>query len=246
MIHNKQDTMGSRTQQKIDKNVLDAMTMSGYSNYVLIRVCDFKKERKTKAGILLDVNPDVQYLDGEGSHMADLERVVGTVEKVPPTLRPDGDMLQWHTTMDLVVGDVVYFDYYDSINSISFVCGDDEYRLIPYASCYLAIRDDEMVGLNGYCLLEDVYEVSDGFSPHPTLQDLMGTVYFASGPVVHCLDYYTEDIKIEKGDLVVFRKKFAKVYLERQEYFQTLGKKLFRAQRKDIVFNYGPNTQQNG
>ena len=69
--------MGSRTKQRIDEKELKAMTLSAYSNMVMIRVPDFEKERTTKSGIVLDVNPDTQYFDqGTGSHMADLARVV--------------------------------------------------------------------------------------------------------------------------------------------------------------------------
>jgi hypothetical protein len=57
--------------------------------------------------------------------------------------------------------------------------------------------------------------------------------------VEHCLAYWTEDIDVGVGDYVQFRKKFPKVYLERQKYFQQLDKKFFRGQRRDIVYNYG-------
>ena len=233
-------TMGSRTKQRIDEKTLKEMTLSAYSNMVLIKVPDFKKERVTKAGIILDVNPDTQYFDqGEGSHMADLARVVGIVEKVPPGLTPDGDIQPWETSMDLQVGDTVWFDYMDGMNATSFIMGDDEYRLIPYASCYIAYRDSRFVTLNGYILFEDVFQPKDELEHIDKVDPLKGKVYAVADPVVHTLDYWTEQIDVAVGDTVEFRKKFPKVYLERQKYFQQLDKKLFRGQRKDIVFNYG-------
>ena len=242
---------------------------------VLIQVPDFLKERVTKGGIIIDVNPKTQYMDSEGSHMADLERVVGIVEKVPPGLTPDGDMLAWTTEMELKVGATVYFDYYDSINSTSFVCGEDEYRLIPYSACYLAVRNvepfgndaywEESVCLNGYCLFEDVYEEvkfsapgetkkwnltdldEEGrikgaqsdvvFQPHPKLEKLKGKVFAIAAPVDYCGDY-SDDVDIEPGDIVEFRDKFSRIYLERQDHLRTLDKKLFRAQRREIIFNH--------
>ena len=247
----KDTSMGSRTQQKIDREVLYQMVLSAYSNMVLVRVPDFKEERKTEAGIILDINPDVQYLDGDGSHMADMERVVGIVEKVFPGLLPDGDLLAWHTKMELQVADTVYFDYYDSINSTSFVCDEDEYRLIPYASCYLARRNvephgddafwEETICLNGYCFFEDVFLPDDGFSPYPKLDLSKGLVYATGIPVDYWSDYWSDDIEIRPGDVVTFRKKYPRVYLERQKHLQTLGKRLFRAQRKDIEFSHGQN-----
>jgi co-chaperonin GroES (HSP10) len=238
-------TMGSRTQQRVDKEMLNEMVLSAHSNMVLIRVPDFNKERVTKSGIILDVNPDTQYFDqGTGSHMADLARVIGIVEKVPPSLLPDGDILPWKTTMDLLVGDTVWFDYMDGLNATSFIIGDDEYLLIPYASCYIAIRDsrfENIICLNGYILFKDVLLPDDGFSPERKIDPLKGKIHAIGNPVEHTLDYWTEDIEVAVGDHVEFRKKFPKVYLERQKYFQQLDKKLFRGQRKDIVFNYGKN-----
>lgn len=233
--------MGSRTKQRVDKAMIDEMTLSAYSNMVLLKIPDFEKERKTNAGIILDVNPDTQYLDGDGSHMADVARVIGIVEKVPPGLLPDGDILSWETTMDLKVGDTVWFDYMDGLNATSFIVEDDEYRLIPYSSCYVAIRDsrkDELICLNGYCLFEDVLMPDDGYSERK-VDPLKGKIY-ATGPAVeHTLAYWTELIDVEPGDTVQFRKKFPKVFLERQKHFQELDKRLFRGQRKDIIFNYG-------
>lgn len=238
-------TMGSRTKQRVDKDMLNEMVLSGLSNMVMIKVPDFEKERVTEAGIILDVNPDTQYFDESGgSHMADLARVMGIVEKVPPGLLPDNDILPWETTMDLKVGDTVWFDYMDGMNSTSFIIDDDEYRLIPYASCYIAIRDSQMenpICLNGYILFEDVLLPDDGFSSERKVDPLKGKIHALAAPVEHYLDYWTEDIEVAVGDLVVFRQKFPKVYLERQKYFQQLDKKLFRGQRKDIVFNYGKN-----
>lgn len=237
--------MGSRTKQHIDKKMLDEMTLSEYSNAVLLKIPNFDKERVTESGIILDVNPDIQYFDeGKGSHMADVARVVGIVEKVPTCLRPDEDLLPWKTTMDLQVGDMVWFDYMDGLHATSFIVDDDEYRILPYASCYIAIRDsryENPICLNGYILFEDVLKPDDGFSPHRKVDDLKGKIYAIGDPVVHYLDYWTENIEVAIGDHVEFRKKFPKVYLERQKHFQQLNKKLFRAQRKDIVFNYGKN-----
>ena len=191
----------------------------------------------------MDVNPDIQYFDDEGgSHMADLARVIGIVEKVPTGLLPDGDILPWHTTMDLRIGDTVWFDYMDGMNSTSFIIDEDEYRLIPYASCYIAIRDSQTenpICLNGYILFEDVLKPDDGFSPHREVDPLKGKIYAVGEPVTHYLDYWTELIDVSKGDIVEFRKRFPKVYLERQKHFQQLDKKLFRGQRKDIIYNYG-------
>jgi len=235
-------SMGSRTKQRVDKAMIYEMTLSAYSKMVLLKIPNFEQERKTKAGIILDINPDTQYLDGEGSHMADVARVIGIVEKVPPGLLPDGDILSWETTMDLEVGDTVWFDYMDGLHATSFIVDDDEYRLIAYASCYMAIRDSQMknpICLNGYCLFEEVLLPDDGYSPHRKVDESKGKIYAVGNPVLHTLDYWTELIDVEEGDIVVFRKKFPKVFLERQKHFQQLDKKLFRGQRKDIIYNYG-------
>jgi len=258
-------TMGSRTMQPIEYDVLKRMELSAFSNMVLVKVPNFEEDRTTKGGILLNVNKDTQYFsegDDESSHMADTEIVRGVVEKVPPGLLPDGDLLPRHIDMELQVGDEIIWDYYDSRHSVSFVCGPDEFRLLNYASCYLAIRDGELICLNGYALFEDVFvefsgagegknkeiigQNKDGgpvpssgilLSTSPQLEKLKGRVYAIGTPVEYTSEYYSDDIDIAPGDLVEFRKKFSRIYLERAKHFQTLDKRLFRAQRREIILN---------
>lgn len=252
--------MGSRTKQPIEYDVLKRMTLSAYSNMVMVKVPNFEEDRTTQGGILLNVNPDLQYMDqSTESHMADTEIVRGFVEMVPPGLLPDGDLLPWHTEMELKVGDEVIWDYYDSRHAASFVCGEDEYRLLNYASIYLAIRGGELSPINGYCLFQDVYISETGkgkdqdgkkhdkdggpdestiiLSTSPKLEALKGKVYAVGTPVSYTSDYYSDGIDIAPGDIVEFRKKFNRVYLERAKHYQTLDKRLFRAQRREIVLN---------
>ena len=81
------------------------------------------------------MNPDTKYMHGVGSHMADGARVIGIVEKVPPGLLPDGDILSWETSMDLEVGDTVWFDYMDGLHATSFIVDDDRERKgIPHSN----------------------------------------------------------------------------------------------------------------
>lgn len=245
MINSPQHTqMGSKTGQKVTKEWLDKMVLSAYSNMVLVRVPNYKGERTTKAGIIIDVNPDVQYLDGDGSHMADMERITGIVEKVPTGLLTDDDILPWKTTMELQVGDFLWYDYMDSLHSTSFIVDDDEYKLIPYASCYVADRelepwgDDAMwvqtICLNGYCLFEEVYEKDDGFSK-PKVDMSLGLVHSVGFPVEYA-NYWTDNIEIKPGDRVKFRKKASRVFIERAKHLQKLEKSLFRHQRRDIEY----------
>jgi len=240
--------MGSKTRQVLDRARLKNMRLSRYSNMILIKIPDYKKERTTKAGIILDFNPNTQYLDGPGSHMADVEKIVGIVEKVPESLYVDGDVMPWYTEIQVVPGDLVWFDYYDSLNSITFLVEEDEYRLIPYSSCYIAIRKgfdprpDLATCLNGYCLFEEVVapkqsELQAGLPDR--MEKYKGRVFKTGKSVTYPNRIYTDDIYIRPGDVVEFRKGFAKVFLERQTYFMTLDRMLFRAQRKDIIYNHG-------
>ena len=39
----KDTSMGSRTKQRVDKSMIDEMTLSAYSNMVLLKIPDFEK-----------------------------------------------------------------------------------------------------------------------------------------------------------------------------------------------------------
>jgi len=48
--------------------------------------------------------------------------------------------MEWKNRMDMRVGDIVWANYNQAINSLKITCGDDEYQLMHYSHIYLSIR----------------------------------------------------------------------------------------------------------
>lgn len=228
--------MGSKTGQIIDRDELLSMELGAYSNMVMVKVEKFKEDRKTKAGIILTVNPDTQYLDGDGSHMADMTIVRGVCEKAPSGLLPDGDLLPWHTEVEVVPGDELVWDYMDARNATSFICDEDEYMLLPYGSIYAVIRGDGILGVNGYILFTEVMKERHSLTVSDEVDLTKGKVYALAQPVEYTADYWQDGIDVQVGDIVEFRSKASRVLLERTKHLQTLPDRLFRHQRRDFAY----------
>ena len=231
---------------KVSQEEVDNMVMNPYSNCVLVKVKI--EERTTASGILLDFTDGavIEQLAGNkeeySTYLADAERISGELVRIPDRLYPDDDYLPWHSDIECELGDTVYFDYYDSINSVTFAVGDCEYRVLPYSALYVAKRGNKIIPLNGYNIFEDIREKKKSdLEIESKVAELKGRCIYVATPVRFCNPKQTDDMELEVGDIVEFRKGFKKVFLERQWYFATFdeSKLYFRAHRKDIAYNHG-------
>lgn len=227
---------------KTSQEKVDRMIVNDYSNSVIVKV-DMAGERTTKAGIIIDFTPDIQWEND--THIADAERIKGEVYTVPTKLYPDDDYLPWYTEVEIRKGDTVYFDYMDSINSVTFVVGDYEYRVLPYSALYVAVRGEQIIPLNGYNIFEDVMEEKKSdLDVIARVHHLKGKCMHVAGPIQWCNKKISDDIELDVGDIVEFNQNFKKVPLERRWYFASFDedKLYFRAQRKEIAYNHGKET----
>lgn len=86
-------------------------------------------------------------------------QVANEVIAVPDRLRFDYEpinskYMDWETEMEIQVGDIAYF------NKLSILKAQKvgEYLLVAYKDCYCVKRGDLIIPINGYMLIEPVYE----------------------------------------------------------------------------------------
>ncbi len=126
-----------------------------FGSHILIRLDAENDHIKLKGGMTL-------YID----NTYDPEKhatVSGTVFGLPSHLSYTGKPNQgmpWLTDMELREGDRVICYYLAIINAFKpeqmrfFVKDNDRYVFIPYSSIFVAMRGDEVIPINGYCLVE--------------------------------------------------------------------------------------------
>jgi len=126
------------------------------NNQVLIKIT--RKQNEIEYG-KLKLYYDASYDDFRNAV------VTGTVVAVPEKLKFGPDGIHNHTTMDLKEGDSVWFHYMAFVNAMPGenqadkkyykIKGEDYYCiLVKYDSIFVAKRDQEVIPLNGYCLIE--------------------------------------------------------------------------------------------
>jgi co-chaperonin GroES (HSP10) len=180
--------------------------------------------------------------------------VTGIVVNHPKYLIPE--LMDWHTDMDIMVGDYAVYTYESAIHALTPEHGREfhdehgnQYLMIDYGDILAIRRDNVVKPINGYLLVEHLLEEHQTAFKLPTLKSMRyGTVayisprnkcYFAAGRVRNDTYDFNEDIKV--GDLVLFSK-FSDVPLEYDAHSSIdKGKKFFRMQRRDILSIINPN-----
>ena len=137
--------------------------LSNYTPYrgnVLIKLKS-KEGATTKAGIIVGFEPETKYVEETGSHIADLTATEGEVIALPIHHWTEGYAIE----NELQIGDYVYFSYFASIHGTDVWVGSpghqELYRLIPYSGMMAAKRNNEVIILNGFVLLEEVNKEDD-------------------------------------------------------------------------------------
>ena len=186
--------------------------------------------------------------------------VTGRVKAVPTNLRFDPDnpsYMPWDTDMELREGDRVIIHYLAVMNCFRpemkkyWIQDGKRIVFIQYRSIYCVIRNDEIIPINGYCLIEpmpDQYieslkERADtaglilaGMKEKNNKRVVYGKVAYTGIPNRRYFDsiYTDEGVDVSPGDKVVMRK-ISDIPTE-FEYHAKIdgGRKLYRVQRRDI------------
>lgn len=224
-------------------------------NHVLIKV-DINTD-KTRSGIWL---PDKEWDFGAGKHA---ERV-GIVEKLPAGLQcgygNDPSNITWETELELEIGDKVWFDHIEALNSEGIkvpkysdglVVGYDKYKFINYTSIIVAIRGEKIIPVNGNVLFEHVKEkIKLGVYEKEVMDIGHGIVkhigkpikkYYAIVPRNQFKMEQEDDLELEVGMKVLFTKKYAmsmRYYLEEPMHSVFPDKNMLVAQRRRIAYVY--------
>lgn len=184
--------------------------------------------------------------------------VTGVVKAIPLKLHFDPqnpNLMPWDVDMELIEGDRVVCHYLAIQNCFRpeikrFLVQDGKrYVWLQYRSIFCAIRDDEIIPINGYNLIsplpdkyiEKLKERADvaglmlaGLDEKTIKRVAYGKVGYTANPVRRYFEsiYSDEEVDIKPGDEVVMRR-ITDIPTE-QELHQTLGGVYWRVQRKDI------------
>ena len=187
--------------------------------------------------------------------------VTGEVWGLPSHLKysgkPNLDM-PWDCDMEIRMHDKVIIYYLSVINALRkenmrfIVEGEDKYVFVPYNTVYAIVRGDEVLPLNGYCLIEQVEnpEITRTrermkalgmeyveIGRKVTNEVTFGKIKYLGKPNRAYTDEGQSDegIDVAEGDVVVIRKTndIPLQYSLHQKVNQ--GVKLFRVQRRNLL-----------
>lgn len=223
--------MPTRPQIEITREELERAEI--HLNHVLIKITRRAEGLKTNAGIQIGFNEDVVYAEGDDSHSANLAENIGTIVKTPKALyfNPDDPKsMDWETTMELQIGDMVWFSLLEAKNSVQLVCEGELYKSIPYSDIYCYRREvwlDKWKGtkktvvgmLNGFVLCSPCFKPKLSDLDHvsaETVDKTRGVISFIGEPPTGYLrDSYSHIEDLRVGDEVLFDNKTPLFYLER-------------------------------
>ena len=222
-------------------------------NHVMIELDPENDHIKMKEGGMLYIDTSFE----PDKHVT----IIGTIKAVPTNLRFDSNnpsLMPWDTNMELEVGDRVIAHYLSIMNSLRpemrkyWMQDGKRLVFIEYRSIYCIIRDEKIIPINGYILVEPIpdryieslKERADtaglllaGMNEKNNKRVVYGKVVYIGKPNKRYFDkiYTDEGITIKVGDEVVMRR-ISDIPVE-YEYHAKLdnGRKLYRAQRKDIL-----------
>lgn len=180
-------------------------------------------------------------------------RISGIVKEVPMelyfNLRDIEFSMEYDVPIELKKGDEVFFHYLQITSALenkSTITIDGKLHLfIKYDRCFCAIRNDEMVMLNGWMLLEPYGEASRPTSdvintnipinrrkPHP-LKGVISKMGLPVDTYLWAKHESDKDIDVSLGDKVMFLPQ-SDIPLE-YGLHQKLNKIYYRVQRKDLL-----------
>ena len=254
--------MAETFKQSLTRKQLDSGRIP--SNTVMVEMLYSSEGMKTKGGVIVGFDTDVEYSEDHTSHVADLAIVTAMVYKTPVGLyydKEDSHGMPWDCDMELEIGDLVWFNAMESLNSVEIECESKTYKLLPYQDLYVATRKVTpydggglawrfafltqsdvriVIPLNGYVLLEPVYTKTEhSLAIDDKKEDLTrGIVRFVGKPNrEYQNDKYADFQELEDGDLVLFNPNTPVFRLERKSYLARFdGDKIYNVvQRRRIA-----------
>lgn len=140
-----------RMHYNLNNDIEDINKFQPISNMVLVKI--HKKTDVDDFGFLV--------WKGAGNAAEHSERVVEII-KVPKTLyfnpKDPSKSLINKTRIEIQEGDIAIINHLEALNCWIFKFNEEEYYLVKYDSIIVIKRDDEIIPVNGYVLLEEATE----------------------------------------------------------------------------------------
>lgn len=174
----------------------------------------------------------------------------GVVVKVPDKLDnfeiSSNASLQYDTDLEVQVGDTVIFHYLTRDANVRdgriLTINDEEYFQIRYDRLFCAIRNDEIIMLNGTLIVEaDREELESEFliTQHTNKKSqTRGVVRYAGSPLKGYRDFPDDGGDLDEvavGDHIIFRSVDALPLQNDTQQLIDRGKTYYRMQRRDVL-----------
>jgi co-chaperonin GroES (HSP10) len=201
------------------------------NNHLLIEVEEYVYENLTlKSGLKLFIDNTEQVHNYIVRH--------GKVVRVPDKLTfwdTDKTGITWKTTMDVKVGDVVWFYGITSHSSEKITFEGKKYIFVRYDDLYIAKRDNDIICLNGNVLMKPLYKTVKALAYEKEEVDTVFAEIYKVGKIN--LSYQNETM-MDDPDLRVGMKAFifgmAVRYLEMKPYLFLDGNQYLVCQNNEI------------
>jgi len=214
-------------------------------NKVVVRLNELNDSIELKSGLKLFLETKYE----PANHV----QIIGTVVGLPSRLYFNEKDLQrtmpHETTMDLKPNDTVYIDYFAVIQALAdkydiaaaypdpkwFEINGSLHVVVDYHNIYFALRNNQIIPLNGYCIARDIIveEKADIDLPEYTKHHKSGKwaeIIIPGKPCTAFVDkQYKDKGEINSGDIVLF----GSWSNERVEY--SLHQTLFKSDGEYVV-----------
>jgi hypothetical protein len=226
-----------------------------FGNHVLIKLDKENDFIKLQNGTTLYIDTSFE----PEKHATVTGEVIALPSRLIYTGKPNIGM-PWKTPMEVQKGDRVVVYYLSILNALrkesykAVVEGDDKYVFIQYQNIYALVRENRIIPVNGYCLIEPVenpewtrlkYRMSKidlvpvKLTDKSNTEVVYGKVKYCGTPIDEYVDGYTDKgVNVSPGDIIVMRK-ISDLPLEYDLHAKIDGgKKYWRVQRRKIFAVY--------
>jgi len=230
---------------KTEESLLKKLRIPPGSRQVLIKTLARNVDARTPSGIWKITDTDWRenvHVDRWGEVIQAPKDPLPFAQLVPG--QPPADKMPWRTNVQIKNGDLVWYDYLNSLNCVTYIDEEkSEYKLIDYENCYVATdKDANIIPLNGFTLFERVYKEQTGnfdiFEEHKIDRSRGIVKYVAKNNEAYELSSDEDPFDLQVGDEVKFGP-VPEVMLEDEAHCHFDGGKMYRrAQARNISLVY--------
>jgi len=200
------------------------------NNKVFVKLPIENDKIKTKSGAVIYIDTSFE----QEKHTDIICEVITPPEKFDYVV--GGEKRHWNTEIEIKQGDVVWTNYImirSNLETGAYIKeGDDIYMFIDYDTLVLAKREDEIIMLNGFCLVEPVEEDVKSNLLLNKKKKYGKIVKLANPNKEYKNKALTDNVNVKVGDIISFDK-FADIPVEYGMH-KTLDKEYWKIQRRNM------------